>query len=246
MKSGHYTAYLWGLFMKIHGRFGADLDFRRAELLNMSNPSWKFNGRESKCWVPCSLTDWPGPREDGDGEWSFLLALQTLGRSPGQVGNASPASSHCLPDPVPQGRGMEGSGKMLLQWAWSQWPPWGQTRPPQHANKHFRTIWEAQGLTFKNETAIEVKHPLVLNPLTTEFLSQTNFAQSKAWVRLSFKQAGAFSVSALYKLLCQENVPIQDWNSQHLVMPKLRLTHQHLVKMMQSLRGWGKLSCYWQ
>lgn len=53
-------------------------------------------------------------------------------------------------------------------------------------------------------------HPLVIHPLTVGFLPQTNFSQNKAWVRLSFKQENGFSVSALYKLLCEENVPIQD------------------------------------
>lgn len=53
-------------------------------------------------------------------------------------------------------------------------------------------------------------HPLLLHPLTAGFLPQINFSPSKAWVKISFKQAATFSVSALYKLLCQENVPIHD------------------------------------
>lgn len=70
--------------MKIHGCFGASLDFRRAELPYVSNPSWKFNDRETEHWVPHFLTDWPGLGEDRDGEWSFPLGLQMLGRSPEQ------------------------------------------------------------------------------------------------------------------------------------------------------------------
>ena len=54
--------------MKIHGCFGVSLDFRRAELLYVSSPSWKFNDREAEHWVPHLLTDWPGLREDRDGE----------------------------------------------------------------------------------------------------------------------------------------------------------------------------------
>lgn len=106
--------------MKIHGRFAASLDFRRAELLYMSNLSWKFNDREAECWMPCFLMDWTGISEDGDGQWSFPLGLQMLGRSPGQGGQvsiiASP-SSHCSP---PMGlwdghRMEDGSREMLPQ-----------------------------------------------------------------------------------------------------------------------------------
>lgn len=75
MKSGHYAVYLWRLFMKIHGRFEVSLGFRRAELPYMSSPSRTGHDRETKCWLPHFLTNWPGPWDDGDGNQPFELAL---------------------------------------------------------------------------------------------------------------------------------------------------------------------------
>jgi len=49
--------------------------------------------------------------EKGPSHWGCKI----LGRSPGPVGTASPASSHCLPVPVPQGHGTDVRQEVLAE-----------------------------------------------------------------------------------------------------------------------------------
>lgn len=153
MISSQYTASLWRLFMTIHGCFGAFQMSRfqegRAALCEKSY--LKTQWWRAEHWTPHLFMDWTGLSEDGGGDGPFPLGLQMLGRSPGNVGNASRASSHCWPALVPWGHRMVIGQETEAKKCCCREPnhkgqPGGWLDPLAHQKAFYNCVW----CTFEN------------------------------------------------------------------------------------------------